>query len=101
MAKRRRAAGPLKTFTNLEAVFSKMEEFGFFINSEHRAEQFALLTDPTPSPGSTNEHWYSNGADELKIFRLMFGAYELCNFRGMLSTKLDELFELAEMPKIG
>lgn len=89
----------MKTFSNLEAVLDRMQELGFFINQAQRDERQAELTDESFKPHAGNEFWFSNGGLEVKIFKQMFGAYELCNFRGLISPKLDELFELAEIPK--
>ena len=98
---RRKPAGPIKSFTNLDEVFAKMEEFGFFVNEEDKLTRLDQLKNPGNGPWASNEFWFSNmrGA-EIKIFRQIFGGYELCNFKGVVSDQLDELFELAEIPKI-
>lgn len=88
----------IKSFSNIDELFGLMFERGYFINERHRDEELARIKGPTPL-GSANEYWYSNGADELKIFKQMFGAFELCNFRGIISPKLEELFEFAEIPR--
>jgi len=88
----------IKSFSNIDELFGLMFEQGYFINERHRDEELARIKGPTPL-GSANEYWYSNGADELKIFKQMFGAFELCNFRGIISPKLEELFEFAEIPR--
>ncbi len=43
---------------------------------------------------------YSYGVIEVKIFRQMFGSYELFNYKLAVHDDLDSLFELAEIPKI-
>jgi len=98
---RRKPAGPIKSFTNLDEVLDKMEEFGFFVNEEDKLTRLDQIKNPDHGPWASNEFWFSNmrGA-EIKIFRRMFGAFELCNFKGVISDQLDELFELAEIPKI-
>jgi len=96
MAKRK--VSSIKSFSNIDEVFGRMHEQGYFINDSHRDEELARIKGPTPL-GSANEYWYSNGAQELKIFKQMFGSFELCNFRGIISPKLEELFELAEIPR--
>lgn len=82
-----------KDFSNLEEVFDKMLELDFFVNRAHRDEQLALVDQ-------SHEHWYSNGAVEVKIFRGLFGAYELVNFRGIKHLYLEELFQVADRPKL-
>lgn len=89
----------IKSFTNVDEVFDKMLEFGFFSNERHMEERKAELRESTENAFSNSEHWYSNGAEEFKIFRGLFGCYEICNFRSSLSEKIVELFEVAEMPK--
>lgn len=98
MAKRK--VSTIKSFSNIDELFARMGEQGYFFNENHRDEELARIKAPTPL-SQTNEYWYSNGADELKIFKKMFGAFELCNYRGIISPRLEELFELAEIPKIG
>lgn len=88
----------IKSFTNIDELFTRMGEQGYFVNERQRDEELERIKGPTPTH-SANEYWYSNGADELKIFKQMFGAFELCNFRGIMSPKLEELFELAEIPR--
>ncbi len=88
----------LKDFTNVEEVFAKLLEKGFFFDEDHMREQLADLTQEFPSPHESNEFWYSNRAQEVKIFRGWRGTYELCNFRGQMSPVIDELFAVASMP---
>lgn len=91
----------IKSFSNLEEVIDKMAALGFFNGSDnYRAQKLAELTDPNPSVHASNEFWYSNGYLEVKIFRGMFGSYELCNFRGIKHAQLEELFAVAEIPRI-
>lgn len=99
---RRKPAGPLKSFSNLDEVIAKMGELGFFINEDEKLTRLDELKNPGNGPWVSSEYWFSNrrGA-EIKIFRRMFGAFELCNFKGVASDELDELFELAEIPQIG
>ena len=94
-------AGPLKNFTNIEAVFDRLEELDFFADESHKLERLEQLTEEYPSVHASNEFWFGNRVLELKIFRRMFGVYELCNFRGIIDPRLDSLFELAEVQKIG
>ena len=102
MAKRR-PAGPFKDFTNVDEVFERMLELGFFNSSRDfmESEKAELFKEPNPaSPFYQDEHWFSNGGLEVKIFRRMFGAFELCNYKRIISKELDGLFEIAEVPKI-
>lgn len=97
MAKRS-IPGPVKSFTNLSEVLDLMLERGFFGGYEelrNEAEEDILNYDPT-SPYA-NEFWYSNGAAEVKIFRGLFGAYELCNYKSQSHPALKEIFALAEV----
>lgn len=98
---RRKPAGPIKDFSNVDEVFDKMLEFSFFANEAHRDQRKAELTDETFSPHSSNEFWFSNHYLEIKIFKGMFGAYTLCNFRGLIHDELDSLFEVARLSKNG
>lgn len=97
-----KAAGPIKSFTNLDEVLDKMLELRFFGGYEAlRDEAKADILSYNPAdPDSTNEHWYSNGVIEVKVFRQMFGSYELCNYKLAIHKDLDSLFELAEIPKL-
>jgi hypothetical protein len=90
----------IASFSNVDEVFDKLLELGFFVNEEHKAESLREISDPNPSPHDSNEFWYSNGHVELKIFRGMFGAYELCNFRGIKHKEVEALFGVASMPKL-
>lgn len=94
-------AGPLKRFANLSEVLDGMLERGFFGGYQQlRDEAEASISyDPT-SPFSQNEYWFSNGVVELKIFRRVFGAYELFNYRRQSHPDLEAIFELAELRKI-
>lgn len=101
MAKRK-PAGPLKSFTNLDEVLDKMLELRFFggyeaFKDEAKAD---ITSDSWNLEGRVGGYWYSNGVIEVKIFPQMFGSYELCNYRQLIHDDLDELFELAEIPKI-
>lgn len=101
MAKRK-PAGPLKSFTNLDEVLDKMLELRFFggyeaLRDEAKAD---ITSDSWTLPERTEGYWYSNGVIEVKIYRQMFGSYELCNYKLAIHKDLDALFELAEIPKI-
>lgn len=101
MAKRK-PAGPLKSFTDLDEVLDKMLELRFFGGYEALKEEAkADILDYSPTdPNSTGGYWYSNGVIEVKIFRQLFGSYELCNYKLAIHKDLDALFELAEIPNI-
>lgn len=101
MAKRK-PAGPIKSFTNLDEVLDRMLELNFFGGYEALKEEAKadILSYSPTDPDSTSDYWYSNGVIELKIFRQMFGSYELCNYKLAIHDDLDSLFELAEIPKI-
>lgn len=89
----------LKDFSNVDEVFDKMLELGFFVNEAHRDEQKDLLLNPREeSPFSQNEYWYSNSVVEVKIFRRIFGGLELCNHRGLKHDAIDQLFTTAMIP---
>lgn len=96
---KRKTLERLKTFSNVEVVFQKMLELGFFYNERQMQEELARITEVTPSSHASNEFWYSNHVVELKIFRGLFGAYEICNYRGLMSHYLDQIFEVAELPR--
>lgn len=87
----------VKTFTNLDEVLDKMDQLDFFHGYERDLAKEKIQTDGVHD---SNEHWFSNGYLELKIFRRMFGAYELCNFRGIKNKQLEEIFAVADQPKI-
>lgn len=89
----------IKSFNNVDEVFDKMLELDFFANKDHMEESKAELREPKAGPFSNSEYWYSNGVVEFKIFRGLFGAFEICNFHGQIHATLDTLFELAEIPK--
>lgn len=80
-------------FSNVDEVFDKMLEQKFFVNEAHRDEAKTKIE-------STHETWYSNGVVEVKIFRGLFGSYELRNYRGMKHKDIDELFAVAAKPKL-
>lgn len=89
-----------KDFNNLDEVFDKMLELGFFVNENQKLEKLEELKNPTDGPFSNYEHWYSNSVVEVKIFTKMFGAFEIRNYRGIIHKSIDELFEVATLPKI-
>ena len=95
-------AGPIKSFSNLDEVLDKMLELRFFGGYEAlRDEAKASILSYRPNdPNSTSDYWYSNGVIEVKIFRQLFGSYELCNYRQIIHRDLDSLFEIAEIPRI-
>jgi hypothetical protein len=81
-------------FSNVAEVFDKMTELGFFVNESHRDEAISELPDHF-------EHWYSNGVVEVKVFRGLFGAYELRNYRGIIHPSITDLFSVARLSKNG
>jgi hypothetical protein len=87
----------VKTFTNVDEVLAKMDELGFFYGYERDLAKQKIEADGVHD---SNENWFSNGYLEIKIFRRMFGAYELCNFRGIKHKQIEELFDVATQPKI-
>lgn len=89
-----------KDFTNVEEVFDKMLELGFFVNEAHKQDHLDELINPKPGPFSNHEYWYSNGVVEVKIFRRMFGAFEIWNYRRILHKDVTELFAVATIPVI-
>lgn len=90
----------VKAFTNVDEVIEKLDELGFFAGPELKAERVEQLKNPTPGTFDSNELWFSNGYLELKIFRRMFGAFELCNFRGIKHKDMEAIFAVADRPKI-
>lgn len=90
----------VKTFTNVDEVIEKLDELGFFAGPELKSECVEQLKNPIPGPFDSNELWFSNGHLELKIFRRTFGAFELCNFRGIKHKNMEAIFAVADRPKI-
>lgn len=91
----------LKGFSNLDEVLDKMLELGFFGGyPEWRDQAKAELTDETFDPERSNEFWFSNGVIEVKIFTRLFGAFELCNFRGIKHKNMEAIFAVADRPKV-
>lgn len=98
---RRSIPGPVKNFTNLSEVLDLMLARGFFGGYRQlRDEAEEQILDWSPTSLNANEFWHSNGAVEVKIFRQLFGSYELCNYKGQSHPVLEELFGLASIPKI-
>lgn len=81
-----------KDFSNVAEVFNKMLDLGFFVNEEHRDQAVAELPNH-------HEHWFSNSVVEIKIFRNLFGAYELRNFYESKSPVISELFAVGHLSK--
>lgn len=90
----------IKSFTNVDEVIEKLDELGFFYGPALKEERVTKLKNPTPGPFDSIEHWFSNGYLELKIFRRMFGGYELCNFRGIKHKEMEAIFAVADRPKV-
>lgn len=94
---KRKPAGPLKSFNNLDEVLDRMFELRFFGGYEALKEAKADINSQNWGlEERTDGYWYSNGVIEVKIFRQMFGSYELCNYKLASHEDLDSLFELAE-----
>lgn len=81
-----------KDFSNVAEVFDKMLDLGFFVNEEQRDQAVTELPNH-------HEHWFSNGVVEIKIFRNLFGAYELRNFYESKSSVISELFAVGHLSK--
>lgn len=77
-----------KDFSNVDEVFDKMLELGFFMNPEHRDERKAEAL-------TRHETHYSNGVVELRIFRGIFGSFYMTNYMGVANPAIDELFGVA------
>jgi len=83
----------LKNFSNVEEVFDKLLELGFFPDDAARSKAVEALP-------SLHEHRFTNGDVSIKVFRNLFGSYELCNFYEATSPELEELFAVAKLPKL-
>lgn len=83
------------TLTGLQRVLQAMSDNGYLTLHENDVE--GVMKDILSGSG---EHWFSNGAGEVKIFVSAFGSVirsvTLVNFRRILNPSITALFDAAE-----
>ena len=80
------------SFSNVDEVFERMSELGFFESAEAQAEAKELIA-------SQHETILGNDTIKLKVFRGLFGAYELCNYYEHDDSELESIFAVAALSR--